>query len=300
MSNTNPSFELSPLIVGMMRLGEWGVKMNTSELETFVEQCLELGLIDFDHADIYGSYSTETDFGQLLKKRPDLRSKIKITSKATVRLVSDRRPEHRINYYDSSKSHILTSLDRSLKELSTDYVDLFLIHRPDYLMNPHEVAEAFDVLKSSGKVKHFGVSNYSTSQFDLLQTYSPVPLVTNQVEVSILELGAFSDGTLDQCLKHKIIPTVWSPFGGGAIFQDTDDERVLRIRKAAGILAEKYNAQIDQILLAWILKHPSGIVPVLGTSKFSRIEKALEATKIELTHQEWYELLEASTGVRVP
>lgn len=300
MNETNPPFKLSPLIVGMMRLGEWGVKLNTSELETFVEQCLELGLNDFDHADIYGSYSTENDFGKLLKKRPDLRSKIKITSKATVRLVSDRRPEHRINFYDSSKTHILNSVDQSLKELSTDYIDLFLIHRPDYLMNPHEIAEAFDTLSSSGKVKHFGVSNYSTSQFDLLQTYSPVPIVTNQIEVSILHLNALSDGTLDQCQKHKAIPTAWSPFGGGAIFQDSEEERIVRIKKAVSILAEKYNAQVDQILLAWIMKHPSGIVPVLGTSKISRIEKALASTKIELTHQEWYELLEASTGERVP
>ncbi len=294
------SFELSPLIVGMMRLGEWGVKMNTSELETIVEQCIELGLQDFDHADIYGNYSTETDFGKLLQKRPDLRSKIRITSKCTVRLVSDRRPEHRINFYDSSKSHILTSVDQSLKELSTDYLDLFLIHRPDYLMNPNEVAAAFEILHSSGKVKHFGVSNYSPSQFDLLQSYSPVPLVTNQVEISILHLNPFNDGTLDQCLKNRISPTAWSPFGGGRIFQNTEDEQIIRIKKIAEELAEKYNVQIDQILLAWLFKHPSGIIPVLGTSKISRIKNALDATKIKLTHQEWYELLEASTGVRVP
>lgn len=300
MDDTTTPFELSPVIVGMMRLGEWGAKLNTKELEAFVEQCLDMGLCDFDHADIYGSYTTEDDFGKLLKNRPDLRSRMRLTSKASVRLVSEHRPAHRINYYDSSKAHLLDSVDQSLKALATDHLDLFLIHRPDYLMNPEDVAEVFDQLHSAGKVKHFGVSNYAPAKFALLQSYSSVPLVTNQVEISILQLNAFTDGTLDQCLQHKIRPTAWSPFGGGAIFQNSEDEQIIRIKTMANKLAEKYNVDMDQVLLAWLFKHPSGIVPVLGTSKINRVVKALEATKIELTHQEWYELLEASTGVRVP
>jgi len=300
MENQNSTYQFSPLIVGMMRLGAWGVSLDTNQLETFVEKCLELGLQDFDHADIYGGYTTENDFGKLLKKRPDLRSKMKITSKCSVRLVSENRPEHRINYYDSSKAHILSSVDQSLKALETDYLDLFLIHRPDYLLNPTEVAEALDQLQQAGKVKHFGVSNYTPSQFDLLQSFCSVPFVTNQVEVSILQLGAFQDGTLDQCLKNGITPTAWSPFGGGALFQQSDEAQIVRVQTMAAKIGERHGIGVDQVLIAWLCKHPSGIVPLLGTSKVSRVEKALEATKIELTHQEWYELLEASTGVRVP
>lgn len=298
MKNTTSAIEFSPLIIGTMRLGEWGVKMNTSALEIFVEECLALGLNDFDHADIYGHYTTEEDFGKLLKIRPDLRAKIQLTTKCGIKLVTPNRPTHQIKSYDSSKEHILRSAEQSLKALSTDYVDLLLIHRPDFLMDPAAIATAFEQLKSSGKVKHFGVSNFTPSQFDLLNSY--FPLVTNQVEISITHLNAFQDGTLDQCLKYKIAPTAWSPLGGGAMFQDSDDQRILRIKKIAGLLADKHEVQIDQILLAWLLKHPSGILPLLGTSKISRVKSALNATTINLSHEEWYMLLEASVGHEVP
>ena len=165
-------------------------------------------------------------------------------------------------------------------------------------MNPHDVAVAFERLTIEGKVKAFGVSNYTVSQFDLLNSYTP--LVNNQIEVSLTHRNAFEDGTLDQCIKHKITPTAWSPFGGGAIFAKTEDPTILRIQKMAAEIAEKHNAQIDQILLAWILKHPAKIVPVLGTTKIERIKDALGALKIEITHEEWYELWRAATGVDVP
>lgn len=292
------NFEFSRLIIGTMRLGDWGVKMDTASLESFVEECLALGLKDFDHADIYGDYTTEQDFGALLTIRPDLRDKIRLTTKCGIKMLSPNRPDHKIKSYDSSKLHILQSVENSLKVLKTDFIDLLLIHRPDFLMNPQELAEAFESLQKAGKVLHFGVSNFTTSQFELLHSY--FPLVTNQIEISISHLQPFYDGSLDQCLKYNIVPTAWSPLGGGVLFQDTKDERVLRIRKTGMALAEKYEAQLDQILLAWLMKHPSGIIPVLGTSRISRVKSALAACNIKLSHEEWYELWQASVGTEVP
>lgn len=294
MKNT---IEFSPVIVGVMRLGDWGVKMTEKELERFIDECLELGIKDFDHADIYGFYTSEAEFGAILKRRKDLRNKIQLTTKCGIKLVCDNRPSHKIKSYDSTKAHILASAENSLGTLHLETLDLLLLHRPDFLMNPAEIAEAFEQLKQEGKVKHFGVSNFTPSQFDLIN--SVTPLVTNQVELSLLQLNPFSDGTLDQCLKNKIQPMAWSPLGGGALFMDSEDEKVNRIKSVAMPLAEKHKVGLDQILLAFIQKHPSSPVPVLGTSKIERVKSALAASKINLSHEEWYDLYQASTGKEV-
>ena len=284
----------SPIIIGAMRLGKWGAQMTTAQLEKFVEGCLELGLNDFDHADIYGHFTTEEDFGKLLKSRPDLNSKIQITTKCGIKLVAENRPDYKINSYDSSKKHILQSAENSLKYLSRDYLDIFLIHRPDFLMNPHEIAEAIEQLKKEGKVKHFGVSNFTKDQFDLLNSFTP--LVTNQIEISITHLNAFEDGTLLQCQQHNITPTAWSPLGGGAVFGKTDDAKILRIRSIGNELAEKYKVSLDVLLLAWVLQHPSGIIPVIGTTKLARVKSALAAYEVKLSKEDWYRLWKSSTG----
>ncbi len=297
MSDTETSIKFSPIIIGTMRLGDWGVKMTTNELEKFIDQCLDLGLNDFDHADIYGHYTEEANFGKVLKRRPDLKSKVQITTKCGIQLTTPNRPHHQIKSYNSTKSHILASAENSLKELSVDCLDLLLIHRPDYLMNAAEIAEAFQKLKQEGKVNYFGVSNFTPSQFELLN--SVTPLVTNQVEISLLHRNAFEDGTLDKCQQLGIRPTAWSPLGGGSIFSDKENLTIKRIRESADSLCEKYNISLDQLLLAWLLKHPSGILPVLGTSKMSRIEKAKTALQIELSHEDWYLLWEAAIGEEV-
>lgn len=290
--------KFAPLIIGTMRLGAWGANMDANALEVFIDQCLELGLNDFDHADIYGHYTEEGNFGKVIRRRPDLKSKIQITTKCGIKLISDNRPGHKIKSYDSTKAHIIASTENSLQELAIECIDVLLIHRPDYLMNPHDIAEAFEQLKKSGKVKAFGVSNFTPAQFDMLHSFTP--LVTNQVEVSLLHRNAFEDGTLDQCQKIGVVPTAWSPFGGGEVFSESSDPQIIRIQKVAKELGEKYNASIDQILLAWLRKHPAGIIPIVGSTKISRIKVAYEALKINITHEEWYELWQASTGVEVP
>lgn len=280
-----------------MRLGAWGANLSKAELERFIDECVEVGLVDFDHADIYGHYTEEARFGEVLKGRPDLVQKLKITTKCSIKLVTENRPAHRLKSYDSTPKHIRASVENSLRDLGVEQLELMLLHRPDSLINPREVAEEFDKLKKEGKVKHVGVSNYSPSQFDLLNSFTP--LVTNQVEVSLLHLNAFFDGTLDQCLKLGITPTAWSPLGGGAIFSSSEDPKIQRIQKVAKELGEVHAVGVDQILFAWIFKHPAGIIPVTGSSKMSRIKSALEATQVNLSHEEWYMLLEASTGEEV-
>lgn len=297
MIKNNHPIKFSPLIIGTMRLGVWGANMTTPELEQFIDQCLELGLKDFDHADIYGHYTEESNFGKVLRKKPGLRQQMQLTTKCGIKLVTENRPAHKIKSYDLTRPYILSCAENSLRELHTDYLDLLLLHRPDYLMDPYEIAEAFEQLAKEGKVRHFGVSNFTPSQVEMLQSFTC--LVNNQVEISILHLDAFTDGTLDQCRRHQLIPTAWSPFGGGEIFTQSTDLRIRRIQTTAKELAEKHQAQIDQILLAWLAKHPAGIIPVLGSTKIERIQSAFASTNIKLTHEEWYELWQASTGEEV-
>lgn len=289
---------ISSLIFGTMRLGAWGANMNTVEYEKMIQESIELGVTTFDHADIYGHYTTEGEFGKVLKKQPSLRQKMELITKCGIKMVTPNRPNHKIKSYDTSQAHIIKSAENSLQELGTDYLDLLLIHRPSPLMQPAEIAEAFFKLKKQGKVKYFGVSNFTPSQFSLLNQC--FELVTNQIEISINRLEPFTDGTLDQCLEKGIKPMAWSPLGGGKVFTELEDVSIQRIRKVGMKLMEKYEAKgLDQILLAWLLKHPAGILPVLGTTKIQRLEAAVEALNIELTDEEWFELLEASVGRRV-
>jgi len=289
--------QFSDLIVGTMRLGSWGVNMTTHELERFVDECLDLGLNDFDHADIYGHYTEEDNFGKVLARRPDLKSKIQITTKCGIKLITENRPDHAIKSYDSTKKHIIWSTENSLKSLNVDVLDVMLIHRPDILLNPHEIAETFTRLKEQGKVKYFGVSNFTPSQFELLNSF--FPLITNQVEISILQRNAFNDGTLDQCMRLDVTPTCWSPLGGGNMFGVPSDDVVMRIQSICKELEDKYNASLDQLILAFLFKHPSGIVPVLGTSKIERIKKAKLAKGIDLSHEDWYKIWTAAIGDEV-
>lgn len=276
-----------------MNWGIWGARFSENDYLQMIQSCVDAGVTTFDHADIYGHYTVEEEFGKALSLSQNLRSQIQIITKCGINLVTPNRPSNTIKYYDTSKEHILQSVDNSLRNLGTDYLDVLLLHRPDPLMNPHEVAETFTMLKESGKVLQFGVSNFNESQTSLICKFFPIKY--NQIEISVLKLSGFTNGTLDQCIKEDITPLAWSPLGGGKFFDD-DDERNKKIIAVADYLAEKYNASVDQILLAWLFKHPSGIVPVLGTVKPIRIQRAMDAIKINLTTEEWYLLWRASTG----
>lgn len=280
-----------------MRLGVWGANYNLAQMQQFIEDCIAIKATDFDLADIYGHYTTEAAFGAALKNNSQLRTQLSLTTKCGINLVCEERPQHKIKSYNSTKAHIVTSVEHSLKNLQTDYIDILLLHRPDYLMNPNEIAEAFEQLKKEGKVLGFGVSNFTTNQFAMLNAFAP--LITNQIEISALHLNAFDDGTLDQCTQLGITPTAWSPIGGGTYFSDTENEQVARLKPIIKTLSEKYNCTEDILLLAWLKKHPANIVPVIGTSKIERVKAALKAQKIVITHEDWYDIWQASTGEEV-
>lgn len=287
--------ELSAIIAGAWRMTEWS--WTVGERLRWIEQCLELGVTTFDHADIYGDYSVERLFGEALARAPGLRARMQLVSKCGIKLVSANRPHHTVKSYDTSRAHIIASVDRSLQSLGTEHLDLLLIHRPDALMDPEEVAATFDQLRQAGKVLHFGVSNHSPSQFDLLDRRCA--LVTNQVELSPLALGVMSDGTLDQAVALKRRPMIWSPLGGGRLFS-SDDAAAVRVRAAMGRIAEARGVASTTVAYAWILRHPSRPLPISGSRRVDALREAVAALGVELTSEEWYAVWEAGAGREVP
>lgn len=287
----------SKVIAGVMKWGSWGSKFNTAAYEQIIKESINMGVTTFDHADIYGDYTTEEEFGHVLRKEPSLRQQMQLITKFGIRRPCINRPQFKIKSYDTSFKHIIESVETSLENLGTDYIDALLIHRPDFIMNADEIAEAFVQLKQQGKVLHFGVSNFTTSQVALLNSRFKVEI--NQIQASVTYLQPFTDGTLDQCQELGIMPMAWSPLGGGNIFAATDDERILRITAVAEILAVKYQTTADVVLLSWLLQHPAHIIPVLGTSKPARIKAALAAKELKMEREEWYMLWRASTGKEV-
>ncbi len=290
-------FEGSRIAQGFWRLQEWG--WSAQETLTFIEQCLALGVTTFDHADIYGDYQCEGLFGEALKRKPELRDKMEIVTKCSILLPSEQRPEIKVHRYDYRREHILASVDRSLDNLQCEYIDTLLLHRPSPLMDADEVAQAFDHLFTLGKVKHFGVSNFTPQQFDLLQSRTDAPLIVNQVELSPLALQHFQDGTLDHMQQHAVTPMAWSPFAGGDLFSG-QTERTLRVRNVLNELAEALGVSVDQVVVAWLLRHPAGICPVMGSGNIERLQSAVEACQIRLSDDDWFRVLIASQGHEVP
>jgi predicted oxidoreductase len=284
---------LSVPVAGCMRWGKWGANFTLPEYEQLVDQCLENGITSFDHADIYGDYSTEEEFGQVLKNNSSLRNQIQLITKCGIQLKTNPRQEQLIKSYNTSRDHLIASVEYSLTALCTDHIDVLLIHRPDPLMNPIEVADAIDLLKRQGKILQFGVSNFLPHQIDLLRKYVGVDY--NQIEISILNHLPFTNGVLDYCLLHNITPMAWAPLGGG-IMNDDSHPRYRAIIAAATLLAEKYNTGINQVLIAYLLKHPSGIIPVIGTTKIERLQQAQAAREIVLSREDWFQLHIACTG----
>jgi predicted oxidoreductase len=289
---------LSPIVAGCMKWGQWGAMFSTTDYKNMIVACTDSNITSFDHADIYGDYSTEEEFGAALKEIPSVRRNIQLITKCGIKMPVANRPYFRIKSYNTSKEYIIECAERSLRNLHTNYLDAFLIHRPDPLMNPEEIAEAFTLLKQQGKVLHFGVSNFTPSQVSLLHQYFPVEI--NQIQASLLHMDSFHNGQLDQCIQEKIVPMAWSPLGGGHLLNDISDERGKRIKKITPFLSEKYNASPENILLAFLHRHPAHIIPVMGTSKIKRLQSAIHTASIQLEAEEWFMLWEASAGTKVP
>lgn len=285
---------LSRFVMGYWRLMDWN--LSTSDLIQFIEQEIELGITSVDHADIYGDYRAEAKFGEALAQAPYLRERIEIVTKCGIALVDPQYPRHRIKHYDTSAAHIQASVERSLSHLHTDHLDLLLIHRPDPLMDADQVAQAFVTLHDSGKVGHFGVSNFGPHQFELLSSRLPFPLVTNQLEISPYNLAPFQDGTLDQCQRLHISPMAWSCLGGGRLFNG-EDPTSERLRWVLGeISTELGGPSPEQIVYAWVMAHPSHPLPLLGSQHIERIRHAIDAELVKLDRQQWFHILQAATG----
>ena len=294
----SPSLEVSRVALGFWRLLDWN--FSTYELQRFVESALESGVSTTDHADIYGAHECEAAFGKLLKSKPSLRDKLELVTKCGIKIVSGKFPKRKIGHYDTSAKHILESVDQSLKNFHTDHIDLLLIHRPDYLLDPADTALAFTQLEKSGKVLNFGVSNFNPIQFEMLNKYYDGKLVTNQVEISPYHLEQFQNGNMEFFLKENIHPMGWSPLAGGRLMNPDDEKGKRILDKLKEIAIDLHVSEIEKVIYAWILKHPSKIIPVIGSGKTERLKLAVDSLKLNLSREQWFEILIASQGHPVP
>lgn len=287
-----PAF--SQIIAGTMTWGEWGKKFSSRQMADLIQGCVDLGITSFDHADIYGNYTTEADFGKAFKESGIGRNAVQFISKCGIQFVSEQRKSV-VKHYDYAAEYIIWSAEQSLKKLQTDYLDLLLLHRPSPLMETDEIANAIEKLKIAGKILDFGVSNFTPSQTELIATKTKVNY--NQIEFSITHFEPVLNGSLDHMQMNHIRPMCWSPLG--TVFKK-DNPQSKRILVLAKTLAMKYEVSIEAVLMAWILRHPVNIIPIFGTTDLDRITALKKATTIEMELQDWFLLWTASTGVEVP
>ena len=280
----------SDMIAGCMSWGKWGKQFSKQEMIAQIQLTIEAGITTFDHADIYGDYSTEQEFGDAFVQSGINRESIQLISKCGIQLVGNTR-KTKTKHYNTSKEYIIWSVEQSLKNLQTDYLDVLLIHRPNPLMDPNEISEAIHTLKEAGKILDFGVSNFTPSQLLLLESKTPISV--NQIEFSLTQHQAIYQGVLDQLFVKKIRPMSWSPLGNYFKEKNKKNEEIRKVMKK---LTDKYHATEDQLLLAWILNHPSRVIPVIGTTNKNRLEKAVQSLNIKLELEDWFVLLEKSQG----
>lgn len=288
--------ELSQVVMGCMRIADAGI--TEQELLTLVETCLDMGVTSIDHAPVYGGYTCEKIFGDaVLRKRPELREKMQLITKAGI--VCPGHYGNKTIYYNSTREEILREMDESLEKLGTDHVDLLLIHRPDPLADPAETADALETVVKQGKALHVGVSNFMPSQMTMLQSYLNIPLVTNQVELSVKNTENFFNGVVDDAFTRRIPLMAWSPLGGGDVFR-SQEEKYVRLRGVLTEIAKGHETSMDAVMYAWLFMHPVRIAALTGTMNADRIKAAAEAADLQLSYDEWYQILEASRGFSVP
>lgn len=293
---TDSGLQFSKFIQGYWRMAEWN--MSSQESLTFLKQHVELGITTVDHAHIYGSPSCEQLFGEALKLQPSIRDDIEIVSKCGIQLPCNESGT--VAHYRSDAKSIIESVDLSLSRLGVDSIDALLIHRPDFLMDADEVAEAFKRLEGAGKVHNFGVSNFSASQFSLLQSRLDKPLITNQIEINPINMQSLDDGLLDYLSEHRVIPMAWSCLGGGRILTETS-ETMEKVRATLAVVAHEVGAEsIDQLIFAWVLALPSKPLPIIGSGKIDRVASAVRSSEIALNREQWYRIWTAFKGHAVP
>ena len=286
MSKTN----LSPVIAGVMNWGIWDKKLSIKEMENMIHVCLEHKISTFAHAAIYGDYTTEASFGSALTSSKIAREKIQLISKCGIQLVTGNR-NNSIKHYEYSKEYIVQSVENSLQNLQTDYLDVFLLHRPSPLMQVDEIAEAVLKLKSEGKIIDFGLSNFTTSQTELIR--QKVAVSYNQIQFSATHFEPMVDGSFDYMQVNSIRPMSWNPLG--SVFRE-DNSQTRRLKKLLVTLMAKYHLGSDSILLSWILQHPAKIIPIAGTVNVARIQSLEKAIELKLDKEDWFAIWTASMG----
>lgn len=283
------SIELSysKLIAGTMLWGSWGKEMTKAKRIELIETAYDVGISSYDHADIYGNYTTENDFGNAFSESGLSRDNVQFISKCGIAMVCENKP-YKTKHYNYSSNYIIDSVHNSLRNLKTEYLDLLLLHRPSPLLNPEEVAKAINFLLDSGKILSFGVSNFTRTQIDLLANY--IPIHVNQIEISLTHNEPMFDGQLDYCQRKHILPMSWSPLG---ILKKPQSQWPSKLQDAIFKLTKKYDCGFASIALAWLLKHPAKIHPILGTTNPNRLIEAQQALQIQLNEEDWFFLLEA-------
>ena len=289
------SLSVSRIIYGLWRHTN-DQDISSQKLQSKIEACLDQGISTFDQADIYGGYTSEALLGETLKQAPYLRDSMQLITKcdivAPIGLYSDKKVKH----YDTSAQHINFSVERSLSQMAIEQIDLLLLHRPDPLMDAEETGRALDNLINSGKVKAIGVSNFRPWDIDLLQSCTKNKLLTNQIEISLTRNNALTNGDLAYMQQHDILPMAWSPLGGGELFKDSQSP----LNQKLISLAKDFAVQPAAIAIAWLLRHPAQILPVMGSNHMQRIKQFSEALTVDLSREQWFELLQAATGDEVP
>ena len=289
------NLSLSRLIYGMWRLGD---DDNTSpaHVQAKIEACLEQDITTMDQADIYGGYEAEEILGVALKQAPQLRDKIEIVTKCDIIAPVGRHAAARVKYYDTSAAHITQSVEDSLRLMGIDQIDLLLVHRPDPFMDHNETGATLDRLIQEGKVKAVGVSNFKLHDWTLLQSAMSQPLVTNQIEISVVANQAFINGDIAYLQERQIAPMAWSPLAGGALFDGSRPALLAALTQ----MAEAYEVDATAVAVAWLMAHPARIMPVMGTNNLDRIRRISDALKVKMDRQSWFEIYEAANGHEVP
>ena len=293
----NPGLTLSRLAYGVWRLSE-AADTSAQAVAGRIQACLDQGITTFDHADIYGGYSCEALFGAALRAQPGLKARMEIVTKCDIMLLSDQRPDNRVKHYDTSAVHVQASVERSLHNIGVDAIDLLLIHRPDPLMDHHALGACLDSLIQSGKVRAAGVSNFMPWDMDLLQSAMKNRLVSNQIEISLMQTRGFVDGQIAHAQRLGVPVMAWSPLGGGRLFGQ--EAAALRLRPALQRLASAQGVDETAVAIAWLLHHPARIIPVLGTNDPARIARMQDALRVTLDRQTWFELYSLANGADVP
>ncbi|PSL32433.1 aldo/keto reductase [Dyadobacter jiangsuensis] len=280
LSDSGP--KVSEAIYGFWRWTDEGA-VTTTQIEKTVNLCLDLGINTFDHADVYGDHTIEEHFGKIIANKSFKREDIVLFSKCGIRMSDDKY----LTYYDNSREHIINSINGSLKRLKTDYLDIFLLHQSDLLADPEETAMALAEIVTSGKAKHIGIANFTVFQHQLLASYLRIPIVTNHIELNLMNTTAIEDGRIDFIKQSFSKPLAWAPLAGGKILNGTD-EKAVRLRAKLDEVGKKYDANIEQTAVAWLMK--LGTLPIIGSLSEARIRNGASASDIKLSREDWYDI----------